>query len=79
MARHWFKPPVKVITDIPGLSIEVSSVERASEVLLSWQDHGPAWHEAARICLGALEGKVPTEEARAAFEAAAREANKLAG
>ena len=41
MSRLWFDPPVSVESDRPGVVLAVSSVERAAELLLSWQAKGP--------------------------------------
>ena len=77
MARVWFKPPVTVMTEKPGLSIAISSVERAAEQLLKWPERGPNWHAAAAACMAALNGTGPPEQARSAFVEAARESGML--
>lgn len=46
---------------------------------MQWPDRGPSWLKVAETCLAAIEGKAPVEDARAAFEAAARESKKLLG
>lgn len=73
MSRLRFHPPVSVRTDKPGLTISISSVERAAEQLLAWQERGPKWHAAASACMDALSGKSPAAQARAAFVDAAKE------
>ncbi|UVK39375.1 DUF982 domain-containing protein [Mesorhizobium sp. AR10] len=73
MALHWFNPPVYVRTDRPGLSYGVSHVEGAAEQLLKWTKKGPKWDYAVRVCMAALADEMPTQEARKAFEAAAKE------
>lgn len=79
MSRIWFQPPVKVATSSPGLTVQVRSVERAANALLDWPeaDRGPKWQLAAAVCMSALKGEASPEEARAAFEEAARESGKL--
>ncbi|UVK46643.1 DUF982 domain-containing protein [Mesorhizobium sp. AR07] len=73
MASHWFNPPVYVKTDRPGLRFGVSHVEAASEQLLKWTKKGPKWAYAVSVCRAALAEEVPPQEARKAFEAAAKE------
>lgn len=79
MPRIWFQPPVKVETGKPGLSVVVSSVERAAKVLLDWPEtaHGPKCQVAAVVLMRALKGEASPDEARAAFEKAARESGTL--
>ncbi|MFD2056811.1 DUF982 domain-containing protein [Mesorhizobium calcicola] len=50
-----------------------SHVEGAAEQLLKWTKRGPKWNLAVETCMAAMEGNVPTQEARRAFEAAAKE------
>ncbi|RJT22999.1 DUF982 domain-containing protein [Mesorhizobium waimense] len=73
MALHWFNPPVYVRTDRPGIRFGVSHVEGASEQLLKWTKRGPKWKQAVETCMAAMEGNVPTQKVRKAFEAAAKE------
>ncbi|MER8461997.1 DUF982 domain-containing protein [Mesorhizobium sp. M1396] len=73
MALHWFNPPVYVRTDRPGIRFGVSHVEGAVEQLLKWTKRGPKWKQAVETCMAAMEGNVPTQEVRRAFEAAAKE------
>ncbi|KFC74553.1 hypothetical protein FG93_01139 [Bosea sp. LC85] len=75
----WFQPPVSVMTDKPGLSISISSVERAAEQLLTWQESGPKWRLAVAACLDALGGKGTPDQARAAFVDAAKECGMWLG
>lgn len=79
MPLHWFAPPVTVETDKAGVSYAVTSVEKAAEFLMSWRDDdpGPAWRLAAAVCMRAMSGEATPAEARAAFEAAAKEVGKL--
>ena len=79
MALHWFSPPVYVSTGNPGERYAVSNIERATEYLLSWRDQGMGlhWQTAVRACTAALKHEGGTEEARSAFEQAARECRKL--
>ena len=79
MALHWFSPPVYVTTDKIGRRYAVSNVERAAEFLLSWRDRGmgPEWKAAVQACMAAIKGEAGIEEARSAFEAAARECYEL--
>lgn len=78
MALHWFSCPVYVKTEQPGLTSGVSLVEGAAEELLKWASRGPKWRRAVQACMDAIEGGVSPGEVRKAFEAAAREAGKLA-
>lgn len=77
MARQWFHPPVTVQTNSPGLTIAISSVERAAEQLLTWQKRGPLWHVAVATCMNALNGIATADEVRTAFVHAARESDML--
>jgi hypothetical protein len=72
-----FHPPVKVATERPGRSAAVNSVERASEILLSWGVRGHAWRAAADLCEAASEGRASADDAREAFRRAAEEAGML--
>lgn len=73
MPRLWFSPPVSVSSEQPGLTIVISSVERAAERLLVWEKRGPKWRLAVEACTAALNGTVAVDEARAAFLEAAKE------
>ncbi|TCR65680.1 DUF982 domain-containing protein [Bosea sp. BK604] len=72
-----FHPPVKVVTDRPGRFATVSSVELASEILLSWGVRSHAWQRAVDRCEAASEGRASAIEAREAFSRAAAEAGML--
>ena len=61
----------------PGLRLRVSSVEVAAEELLKWPKRGPKWKAAVEVCRSALNDLTPSDDARKAFEAAAKEAGKL--
>lgn len=73
MPRHWFEPPVSVRSEKPGVTIIISSVERAAEQLLTWSDRGSKWRAAAAACMAALNGTGTPSEARAAFVEAAKD------
>lgn len=73
----WFDPPVSVTREKPSLTIIISSVERAAEQLLTWEERGPKWHMALVACMAAMEGSETADNARAAFEEAAREGGRL--
>lgn len=77
MARLWFDPPVSVMSARPGVVVAVSSVERASELLLSWREHGPKWRAAVQASMDAISGAGTAGQAREAFIAAAAEAGRL--
>jgi|APAra7269096613_1048513.scaffolds.fasta_scaffold13441_4 hypothetical protein len=77
MRKLWFDPPVSIEGDRPGLTIVVSSVERAAEQLLTWQDHGPKWRAAVQACHDAMSGGSTADQAREAFIAAADEAGRM--
>jgi hypothetical protein len=78
MGRHWFDPAVTVESAQPGVSYAVSSVEQAADQLLEWPEHhGPEWREAAAACADALAEVGSADEARAAFIAAAKAADRL--
>ncbi|MER9657237.1 DUF982 domain-containing protein [Mesorhizobium sp. M0152] len=40
---------------------------------MKWTKRGPKWQQAVETCMAAMEGNVPTQEVRRAFEAAAKE------
>lgn len=77
---HHFDPVW--IWEKPGSRRAISDVERAAEWLLFfWPDafDRTPLHRAARLaCLEAHEGKIPVEDAQAAFLAAAEEAGIIA-
>jgi hypothetical protein len=76
---HWFHPPVPVEDERLGLVYHVTSVEKAAEFLLVWDElgQGPAWRKAVEACMAAVDGSGSPDAAREAFEAAARECGKL--
>lgn len=76
-ANISFRPLVKVATECPGRSTAVHSVDRASEILLSWGVRNHAWIKAADLCEAASEGRASAAEAREAFRRAAAEAGML--
>jgi hypothetical protein len=65
------------ISDESRLTHYVSNVQTASEQLLTWRERGPMWRKAVKVCLDALAGKRTPDEARKAFEVAAKEAGML--
>jgi hypothetical protein len=75
--RSWFHPPVAILL---GRHVRrVNSLEIASETLMGddWPLHDWSYQRAAEMLLKALDGKATREEARLAFEAAARKADVL--
>lgn len=76
MPRLWFSPPVHVSSEKPGMTIVISSVERAAEQLLAWGDHGPKWRAAVAACTAALKGEGTVDEVREAFLDAAKESGR---
>lgn len=77
MARLYFSPAVSVEGDEPSSTITISSVERAAEQLLNWQDHGPKCCAAIQVCVDAMIGGATANQARTAFLAAAEESGRL--
>jgi len=75
MPRIWFsKPPVCVMDRAkPGLVRQVSSVEAAAEELLKWPNSRKR-DKAATLIADAHAGKADVDQAKKAFEAAAKEA-----
>lgn len=72
--------PVSIALGRIGLTRIVTSVREAAECILSdeWpRRHGKADTAARKALLGAMEGKVSAEDARAAFEQAAKDAGIL--
>ena len=57
--------------------VESTDVRSAAEELLKFDRRGPMWRNAVQMCTAALEGKRPSNVARKAFEAAARESGML--
>ncbi|WP_189524465.1 MULTISPECIES: DUF982 domain-containing protein [unclassified Mesorhizobium] len=57
-----------------GHALGVKSVETAIEQMRTWPKVGPKLKAAYPICYGVMEGKHTVDEARLAFEAAAKEA-----
>ncbi|MER9561008.1 DUF982 domain-containing protein [Mesorhizobium sp. M0571] len=77
MATHWFYPPVYVRTDRLGVTHRCNNVEGAAEELLKWTKMGPKWRKAVQVCIDAVADRATPEEARKAFEAAAKEEGVL--
>lgn len=81
MATERWEQSVRVHAGRAGATLcAVNSTERAAEILLyKWPvKPGPKNLKAQRLCLRCLEGKCSPEQARAAFIAAAEEADILA-
>lgn len=72
-----FSPPIRIKTNQVGLTREVRSVRAALEQLNEMTKRGKKWHHATEICAGAMAGGYSPDEARKAFEAAARDAGVL--
>lgn len=73
--QYWKKA---VLVDLAGAGVRtVASTDEAARCLLyKWPDRSSkAYHRAKGMCLDALEGRKPDEEAREAFLDAAREAH----
>lgn len=77
MDHHRFNPAIRVEPGRPGRSCIVTTVEQAAELLLAWPPHGPEWRQALKACAEAIEGKRAPSEARSAFLAAAKAADRL--
>ena len=77
MNRGYWNPPVTIETLKLGRYQSVSSAAEAARILLDeWPvAEGKAFLAAQSACLMALEGTATPDEARAAFLAAADEAN----
>lgn len=73
----WFWPPVHVRDLQTGHTVEVKSVEGAIEQMRTWPKIGAKMKAAYPICYGAMEGSSTVDEARQAFEAAAKDAKVL--
>ena len=76
--KRWTKT-VTVFTGKPGKMRVIASTAEGGEFLLNrWPvEQGPLHMRARVACLEVLEGKMPPEHARAAFIAAAVEADIL--
>lgn len=76
---HAFQPPVRVKMTKIGLTTEIRDVQAAGEQMLTWPEdrRGPRFRKAAKVFIEVLEGTRTPAVARAAFEAAAREAGML--
>lgn len=73
-----FKTPVPINAG-NGLTHYVSTAEVAAEVMRSWGKVRRVYMQSYPVVIAAIEGKATADEARAAFEAAAREAEVLRG
>ena len=72
----WFTPKVPVKTNA-GHRRLISSVQAASEELLTWTRRGAHWNRAARVCIAALAGEATPQEARRCFRMAAIDDGRL--
>ncbi|PAQ09529.1 DUF982 domain-containing protein [Mesorhizobium temperatum] len=75
MSLLWFSPRVYVKANRPGIRHGVSHIEGAAEELMAWDTKGPKWTKAVQSCVDAFKGRVPPQEVREVFEAAAKEAS----
>lgn len=76
--KHFQTTPVPVRSMCnPGLTVQVSSCEAAIEQMDTWPKHTAKWRLAYQRCYEAIEDRVTVDEAKKAFEAAAREAGVL--
>lgn len=73
-----FKTPVPVKA-ANSQTHNVKSAAEAAEVMRSWGKVRRVYMESYPVVVAAIEGKATPEEARDAFEAAAREAGVLRG
>ncbi|NGO51591.1 DUF982 domain-containing protein [Allomesorhizobium camelthorni] len=75
--RTWFYPEVRLL--LGRERINVNSLEQAAQILMSddWPLHDRTCERAAETLIKALLGDVDIDEARQAFEAAAKEARIL--
>jgi hypothetical protein len=73
----WFHPEVHLL--LGWERINVNSLEQAAQILMSddWPLHDQACERAAETLLKALLGDIGVDEARQAFEDAAKEARIL--
>ena len=78
MSKSWKKPVVISIGEPPA-ETAIDTVQAASWAMIeAWPlDDGPALDRALLVCAGVIEGKRKTDDARAAFVAAATEAGIL--
>ncbi|WP_082613880.1 DUF982 domain-containing protein [Bosea sp. Root483D1] len=76
MEQHKFSPPVRIGPTRDGRLHAVKSVQKAAQLLFAWPPHGPEWRVALKACAEAIDGQKPPSEARDAFLAAAKAANK---
>jgi hypothetical protein len=74
-------PYVTVLTDKPGTTRNICSVEEAAEwLVMYWPiETGEKLREARQACCDALEGRITCTKARNAFIEAAREADIYIG
>jgi len=74
--QYWKESVQLELAQAGGLRIVTSTDEAARCLLYKWPDQtSKAYHRAKGMCLDALEGRKPDEEARQAFIDAAREAH----
>ncbi|HEV2900299.1 MAG TPA: DUF982 domain-containing protein [Pseudaminobacter sp.] len=75
--RTWFYPELRL--DLGRERINVNSLEQAAQILMSddWPLHDRTCERAAETLIKALLGDVGVDDARQAFETAARKARVL--
>lgn len=78
--RQPFTSPVRIRIGVGNTIRDVKTARGACECLTDWPQvkRGQLYREATEICNAVLAGNRPAEDARAAFVAAAREADLLA-
>lgn len=73
--QYWKKSVLVELGGVSGIRTVASTDDAARCLLYKWPDQSSkAYHRAKGLCLDALEGRKPDEDAREAFLDAAREA-----
>ena len=73
--QYWKKSVLLEIGGASGIRTVTSTDDAARCLLYKWPDQSSkAYHRAKGLCLDALEGRKPDDDAREAFLDAAREA-----
>ncbi|KAA3452738.1 DUF982 domain-containing protein [Mesorhizobium sp. SARCC-RB16n] len=73
---NWFTPKVPV-RERPGLRHNVSSVEAAGELLLTFTKRGANWRRAVEACVAFGEHRATAQEVRRLFRLAAKDEGVL--
>jgi hypothetical protein len=74
--QYWKKSVLLELGGAAGVRTVTSTDDAARCLLYKWPDQSSkAYHRAKGLCLDALEGRKPDEDAREAFLDAAREAH----